>query len=408
MMNLMEQLPFLQNFPPVIQSIIINLILFIVAIVMVMVLRKVLMFIVIRPLRSVARRTPIVSDEMIMDEIISPLRIAIVGFALIITVNLIDFGAEIQQIAETLARTLMIGAGFYAVLKIYDIVSLRPALIKQVTGLTIPERLLPFLNSLIKSLIIILGGIFVLQELSFDVAALIASLGVVGIGISLASQDTVGNLFGFAAIVTDNPFEVGDFIKTPDVTGIVEKVGMRSTRVRQLDQALVAVPNNLLTNAVVLNWSRLEKRRLNFTIGLTYDSTSEQIRALIQHIRDLLDSTEEVDSETIVVHFVEFGASSLDILVIAQVLLPDWGDFTARKEDLYLEIMGIVEKLGLSFAFPSQSLYIEAMPGIKTPKEPVTREQRQMLQIKEEVDESHQEDGTGDVDDQVGDDVDQK
>jgi MscS family membrane protein len=408
MMNLMEQLPFLQNFPPVIQSIIVNLILLIVAIVMILILRKVLMSIIIRPLRALARRTPIISDELIVEEIVSPLRIAIVGLSLIITVNLINFGAEIQQIAETLARTFMIGAGFYALLKIYDVVSLRPELFKRITGLTIPERLLPFLNSLIKSLLIILGAIFILQELSFDVAALIASLGVVGIGISLASQDTVSNLFGFAAIVTDNPFEVGDFIKTPDVTGIVEKVGMRSTRVRQLDQALVAVPNNLLTNAVVLNWSRLEKRRLNFTIGLTYDASSQQIRALIQHIRDLLDKTEDVNSDSIVVHFVELGASSLDILVIAQILLPDWGEYTALKEDLYLEIMEIVEKLGLSFAFPSQSLYIESMPGVKTPQTRVTQEQRAMLQITEQEEESHQEDGTGDVDDQVGDEPDQK
>ena len=408
MMNLMEQLPFLQDFPPLIQSIIVNLILLIVAIVMVMALRKILMFILVRPVRSIARRTPIVSDEVIVDEIVSPLRIAIVGFALIITVNLIDFGAEVQQIAEALARTLMIGALFYAVLKIYDIVSLRPALVQQVTGLSIPERLLPFLNSIIKSLIIILGAIFILQELSFDVAALIASLGVVGIGISLASQDTVGNLFGFAAIVTDNPFEVGDFIKTPDVTGIVEKVGMRSTRVRQLDQALVAVPNNLLTNTVVLNWSRLEKRRLNFTIGLTYDATSQQIRAFILHVRELLMNAEDVDPETVVVHFVEFGASSLDILVIGQVLLPDWGEFTARKEELYLEIMEIVEKLGLSFAFPSQSLYIEAMPGIKTPAAKITQEQHRMLSIKDDDEESHQEEGTGDVDDQVEEDVEQK
>ena len=192
------------------------------------------------------------------------------------------------------------------------------------------------------------------------------------------------------------------------MTGVIERVGMRSTRVRQLDQALVAVPNNLLTNTVVLNWSRLEKRRLNFTIGLTYDSTSQQIRALIQHIRDLLDSTEQVDSETIVVHFVEFGSSSLDILVIAQVLLPDWGEFTALKEDLYLEIMEIVEKLGLSFAFPSQSLYIESMPGVKVPQARVTQEQRAMLQIQEKDEESHQEDGTSDVEDQTGDEVDQK
>jgi MscS family membrane protein len=407
MMNLMEQLPFLQDFPPIVQSIIINLILFVVAIVMILVLRRVFTLMIVRPLRSLAGRTSSSVDNMIVDEILAPLRVAVVGFALIFTVNIINFGSEIQQIAEVLSRTLMIGAVFYALLKVYAIVSLRPILFKQITGLTIPERLLPFLNTVIKSLIVILGTIFVLQELNFDVAALIASLGVVGIGISLASQDTVSNLFGFAAIVTDNPFKVGDFINTPDVTGVVEKVGMRSTRIRQLDQAFVTVPNNLLTNAVVLNWSRLEKRRLNFTIGLTYDTTSQQIRTLIQHLRELLKNTEDVDPESVIVHFVEFGASSLDIIVISQVLLPAWGDFTARKEDIYLEIMEIVEKLGLSFAFPSQSVYIENMPGVMTPQATMTAEQREMMRIMQDDEESHQEDGTGDVGDQVGESVDQ-
>ena len=134
-----------------------------------------------------------------------------------------------------------------------------------------------------------LGAIFILQELSFDVAALIASLGVVGLGISLASQDTVSNMFGFAAIVSDNPFKVGDYIKTPAVTGVVESVGVRSTRVRQLDQALVTVPNNLLTNAVVLNWARLEKRRLDVTLNFTYSTSADQMRAVVAGIRELLE-----------------------------------------------------------------------------------------------------------------------
>lgn len=408
MMNLMEQLPFLNDLPPLLQDIIVNLILFIVAVLMIIVLRKIITVMIVRPLRALADRTRYDVDNTIVDEILSPLRVAVVGLALIITVNLINFGAEVQDIAETLSRTLMIGAAFYALLKIFTIFSLRPLLFKQITGLSIPERLLPFLNTLVKYLIIILGAIFILQELNFDVAALIASLGVVGIGISLASQDTVSNLFGFAAIVTDNPFEVGDFIKTPDVSGTVEHVGFRSTRVRQLDQALVTVPNNLLTNAVVLNWSRLYKRRINVTIGLTYSSTAQQLRAVIHHIREMLKVADDVDPETVVVHFVEFSSSSLDILIICQVLLADWGEFTARKEELYLEIMDIVEKLGLEFAFPSQSVYIENMPGVNAKAEPMTPAQRRMLRVPTTQPESNQEEGTGSTEDQIGDEIDQE
>ena len=362
MMDIVSQLEFMQDLPPLLQDIVLNIILIIVSVLMILVLRRVLTVLLVRPLRVITRRTHTEFDDALVDEILAPLRVGTVGIALIITVNLFNFGPEIQQIAETLARALMIGAVFYGLIKIFNLITLRPAVFNQLTGLTVPERLLPFLNTLIKYLIIALGAIFILQELQFDVAALIASLGVVGIGISLASQNTVANLFGFAAIVTDNPFKVGDFIKTPSVTGIVEAVGMRSTRVRQLDQALVTVPNNLLTNAIVLNWSRLQKRRLNFTLTLTYSTSAAQMQAVVQQIREMLKNAEGIDPDSVIVHFVDFSSSSLDVLVVCQVLIADFRQFTALKESLYLEIMGILERLEVRFAFPTQSLYIENLP----------------------------------------------
>lgn len=358
-MDLIDQLAFLDDLPPVVRDIVLNLILLAAAALLTLFLRRLLTLILLRPLRALAGRTRADADDMLLDAILSPARIAMMGLSLIITVNLLNFGSEIQQIVETLARTLMIGAVFYAAIKAFNMVSLRPALFKQVTGLEIPERLLPFLNTVVKYLIIALGAIFVLQELNFDVTALIASLGVVGVGVSLASQNTVANLFGFAAIVSDNPFKVGDFIKTSNVTGIVEAVGVRATRVRQLDQAVATVPNNLLTNAIVLNRSRLEKRRLDFTLTLTYHTTSAQMRSLLGDIRELLQGIDDIDSDSVIVHFVDFSASSLDVRVVCQVLLTDWRQFSALKEKLYLDIMDMIERRGLRFAYPSQSVYIE-------------------------------------------------
>lgn len=358
-MDLIDQLAFLDDLPPVVRDIVLNLILLAAAALLTLFLRRLLTLILTRPLRALAGRSSADADDALLDAILSPARIAMMGLSLIITVNLFNFGSEIQQIVETLARTLMIGAVFYAAIKAFNMVSLRPALFKQVTGLEIPERLLPFLNTVVKYLIIALGVIFVLQELNFDVTALIASLGVVGVGVSLASQNTVANLFGFAAIVSDNPFKVGDFIKTSNVTGIVEAVGVRATRVRQLDQAVATVPNNLLTNAIVLNRSRLEKRRLDFTLTLTYHTTSAQMRSLLGDIRELLQSIDDIDSDSVIVHFVNFSASSLDVRVVCQVLLTDWRQFSALKEKLYLDIMDMIERRGLRFAYPSQSVYIE-------------------------------------------------
>jgi len=125
---------------------------------------------------------------------------------------------------------------------------------------------------------------------------------------------------------------------------------------------LVTVPNNLLTNAAVLNRTRLEKRRLDATLNFTYSTNSDQLRAVVAEIRELLQNTEDIDPESVIVHFVAFNSSSLDVRIICQVLLSDWREFTAKQEQVFLEIMSIVERLGIGFAFPSRSIYIESLP----------------------------------------------
>lgn len=361
--DLREWLPFLAELPEFAQRILLDLFPFLFAALVIWLLRWLLTKMLLKPLRIVVSRTESQLDDSLVEACISPLRVAVVGFSLILVTLLFSFSAEVVQIAQAAGRSLLIGAVFFAMIRLFEVVSLQPAAFERLTGISIPERLLPFLNTLLKFLILALGAIFILQELNFDVAALIASLGVVGIGISLASQNTVSNMFGFAAIVSDNPFKVGDFIRTPAVSGIVESVGVRSTRIRQLDQALVSVPNHLLTDAIVVNWSRMQKRRLDLTLTFTYSTSSEQMRALLEEIRTMLQSQEDIDAESIMVHFVDMNASSLDVRIICQVLNADFRAFTALKETVFLEIMGIAERLEVSFAFPSQSLYIESLPG---------------------------------------------
>ena len=362
-MGQIDLLPLLEGQPRIIQQLIIDIFPFVVALLIIVLLRWLLTAILLRPLRYVVGRSASDLDDRLLEASISPLRLAVVGLSLFLVVEIFAFDIVVEALARTVARAVLVAAVFYAFVRWFDVVSLQPEIFRRLTGWTIPERLLPFLNTVVKFLILAIGAIFVLQELEFDVAALIASLGVIGLGISLASQDTVSNMFGFAAIVSDNPFKVGDFITTPAVTGIVESVGVRSTRVRQLDQALVTVPNNLLTNAAVLNRSRLEKRRLDATLNFTYSTSSDQLRAVISEVRDLLLNTADIDPESVIVHFVGFSSSSLDVRIICQVLLSDWREFSAKQEDVLLQIMGIVEALGIDFAFPSRSIYIESMPA---------------------------------------------
>ncbi|NOG50552.1 MAG: mechanosensitive ion channel family protein [Chloroflexi bacterium] len=158
-----------------------------------------------------------------------------------------------------------------------------------------------------KIFIVAIGGVIILQEFGYDVTGLIAGLGVGGLALSLAAQDTVANLFGFASIIGDSPFSLGDYIRTPDVEGTVEHVGVRSTRVRQSDETLITIPNNVLANSAISNFSRMPRRRIDFTVGVTYRTTAAQMRVLLDRLRTLLKAWPSADPSTVQVYFSKFN-----------------------------------------------------------------------------------------------------
>jgi MscS family membrane protein len=201
--------------------------------------------------------------------------------------------------------------------------------------------------------------VIIIGEWGYDVSGLIAGLGLGGLAVSLAAQDTIANVFGFSAIVADRPFVVGEVIKTPDVEGTVEHVGLRSTRVRQPDQALVTLPNSKLVSSAILNWSRLSKRWLNLTLRIDYNANSQQIQSLIERLRTTLAEREHVETDSVVVFFTNFGDQALEVLVRCYIMLPDWTDFSREKEAINLEIMRIIEELDLSIALPNRTVFIE-------------------------------------------------
>jgi len=345
------------------QTIALNALLFAIAILVIWILRTVIFRVVNGPVKRMITQSDNQYDDALLKAIQRPMRLAVMGIGIAIVTAFFEFGGNIEHFADSLARSLIVFALIFAIYNMVDIIAITSDNLSRVTGLQIQDRLLPFLRTVTKVIILILGGFIVVQEFGYDVTGLVASFGVVGLAFSLAAQDTAANVFGFAAIVSDNPFEVGDFIVTSDVTGIVENVGVRSTRIRRIDQALISVPNSTLTNAAVTNWSRLEKRRFDKVIGLTYDTTAPQMRYFLDRVRDMLKERTHIDEESVVVHFVEFGGSSLDVRIICSILLPDWGAFTAETELINLELMELVEELGLGFAFPSMSMYVESMPS---------------------------------------------
>jgi MscS family membrane protein len=365
-MEFLDQVPFFNQFPPGTQRLMLRLLALAVALVFLWVLRGVVTRMIMSPVKRLVGRTSSKMDDAIFNAIQRPMRLIVLAIGVAIVAELFSFDTELSEFAASLTGALVIGAVTFFIYNLIGIVGIDADTFRGVTGLVIQERLLPFMVVVLKVFTVVMGLFLVLTEFGYNVSGLIASFGVVGLAFSLAAQDTAANIFGFTAIVSDNPFKVGDYIVTGDFSGIVEHVGVRSTRVRKLDQSLVTVPNSNLTDSAVTNWSRLDRRRMDFHIGVTYNTTSDRMRELLQGLRDLLRERDPVDEETVQVFFVEFGDSALQIRLIAYINLADWGEFHGELELINLAIMELVESLGLSMAFPSRSLYVESLPQADT------------------------------------------
>ena len=366
-------LEIIRALPPGSREWVIRIVLAVVVFVAVLFMRRLFTWAVMTPLRSLTRQSETDIDDTIADIVEPALRYIVIAIAMLLSTTILEVGnVEIVFIGR-LARTLIVVGIGAALFQAIDLIRSDSRLMS-FTGLTIDQELMPFVRTGLRIILIALLLVVVLQEWEYNVSGLIAGLGLGGLAFSLAAQDTVSNLFGFSTIVTDRPFVVGEYISADGVEGTIERVGVRSTKVRTLDQSLVIVPNSKLSDSIITNWSRLAYRRYNFTVGLTYNTTNAEMRNFLQAVRDMLSNRDSVQKDTIIVRFTEFSASSLDVLIRCNVDLPDWAEWTAEREEINLAVMDIVSEMGLSMAFPSRSLYIEQFPtptADDTPTAPV-------------------------------------
>ncbi len=215
----------------------------------------------------------------------------------------------------------------------------------------------------LKYLIIFLGIVAVLEVWGIKIGPVIAGLGLFGVAVALGAQDLFKNLISGIMILLEKRFQLGDVISVPGHTeGTVEHIGFRSTLIRKFDSTPITIPNYIFAEAPILNYTNRNFRRINWTIGLEYSSTLEQIKKLTNSISSYLDNNNNFmvnDSYKSFVRLEKFNDSSIDVLIICFTSTKDWDRYLQIKEDLAMEIKRKVEELNLSFAFPSQSIYIE-------------------------------------------------
>jgi MscS family membrane protein len=204
----------------------------------------------------------------------------------------------------------------------------------------------------------VIAAISVLSELGYQVTSLIAGLSVGGVALAFAAQKTVENLFGSVSIGIDQPFRVGDFIKVDSLSGTVESIGLRSTRIRTGDRTVVTYPNGKLADARVERVSARDRIHLECTLALSRDATAAGVRAALAGIEGLLRGEPKV-APGFSVTLNRIGESSLDVGVDAYLTTIDDGEFARRRQELLLGFLGELERAGVRLAFPTRTLHLE-------------------------------------------------
>ncbi|MDH3644176.1 MAG: mechanosensitive ion channel family protein, partial [Gammaproteobacteria bacterium] len=229
-------------------------------------------------------------------------------------------------------------------------------------------RLLGFLSFV---LVLALGA----QSLGMPLFGVVAGLGFGGLAIALAIRPTLENLLGGLALFADKPVRVGDFCSFGERMGVVEEIGICSTKIRALDRSLISVPNAHFVDMQLVNWARCDMRLILTEIGLRYETEPDQLRHVLAKLREMLFAHPMIDGSTVRARFVGYGAHSLNVQIRAYALTPDWNEFLAIREDVFLRVNKIVAESGTSFAFPSQTLYLGRDGGLDEKLSEAAKEQ---------------------------------
>jgi MscS family membrane protein len=291
-----------------------------------------------------------------------PFSLLIIVGILIILIPVLQLPITFNHYFILLLRAL---APLFATVMVYKIVDiLGEYMLKKAaqTETTMDDQIVPILKRILKIFVIIIGFLYILNNLRFDITALLAGISIGGLAFALAAQDTIKNFFGSLMILFDKPFQIGDWVTAGDIDGTVEEVGFRSTRVRTFRNSLITVPNGKLADMAVDNHGLRKYRRFYTTITITYDTPTHLIEAFTDGLKKIVEEHPKTWKEFYNIYFNNMSAYSLDIMFYVFLDVPSWGEELKYKEEILLRIMKLAKQLGINFAFPTQTLHMENFP----------------------------------------------
>jgi MscS family membrane protein len=272
--------------------------------------------------------------------------------------SILSLPTEVDLVVAVALRFVIAVAAIWSFFKVIDVIS---EVLEQraESGETRYDRLLvPFVRKALKFAIFCFGVILLLDNLHVNVTSLIAGVGIGGIAIAVAAQDTLKNLFGSIAILTDRPFRVGDWVRIDGIDGTVVDMNFRTTKIRTFDDSVVTLPNSKLLDTAVDNWGLRSYRRWKTTLSLEYSTPPDKIDAFCAGIRELINQNPNTRKDRYFVYANEFADSSINVLLYMYFHVVDYEAELEARHDFLLDIVRLSEKIGVSFAFPTRTVHI--------------------------------------------------
>lgn len=323
----------------------------------------IVIFLIIRPLLSylmikIFKIKSTNNEKVKKSALYKPLKLFFLILGIYLAILFLNVPENIALLIKKLFRASIILLVAYAISNALkpDSVFLKTFLKK--SKLSSNTRLLKVISSTSRIILYCLAGVIAISELGYDINGLIAGLGLSGLTIALAAQDTAKNLFGGLVIFFDKPFSIGEWIQTEEYDGIVEEITFRSTRIRTWDNSIATIPNSKIVDNSVINWTKMNLRRIQMNLILEYGTSLKQVCNFTNDIQTLLEGIDDIVKETIVVKFSAIEDSGYNIYICYKTPLIQYGNYMNLKENVNYKIMQILENNKINLAYPSQTIYL--------------------------------------------------
>ena len=311
---------------------------------------------ILRRIQKKLEQTPNLWDDAFIHAVIKPLSVLIWVFGLSVAMKISGsiHGLKIFEVGVIIFFS-------WTLIRLISFVEVNLIQHQEIKGKQVDKTTTDAVSQLLRISVIITSVLVGLQSLGFNISAILAFGGIGGIAVGFAAKDLLANFFGGLMIFLDRPFSIGDWIRSPDrnIEGTVEKIGWRLTLIRTFDKRPLYIPNSMFASISVENPSRMTHRRIYETIGIRYDD-SKLLPVIVSDVKEMLLNHPEIDTtQTLMVNFNEFSASSLDFFIYTFTKTTNWIKFHEVKQDVLFKITEIVEKHGAEMAFPTSTVHIE-------------------------------------------------